>query len=278
MEARTIERRVSAHYGRDRLDAAILEALGRAGVARDAVTVDDLAAADELHVCGAAATDALGDALDLRPGMATLDIGCGLGGPMRRVASRFGCRMFGVDLTEAYCRAAARLNEAVGIGGAVACAGALTLPFADRSFDRVMTQHVVMNVADKNRFYAEAFRVLKPGGRLGGFDLLRGPGEAPLYPAPWARDSSTSFLVGPDELRQSLANAGFEIVAWRDRSDDARAWLEALRRRRAAEGPPSIDLGVTLGPGFPEMAKNQARNLREGRVAPTEFVCVRPAP
>ncbi len=92
---------------------------------------------------------------------------------------------------------------------------ALRLPFRDESFDAVFTQHVVMNIADRLGFWREAARVLRPGGRFGSFDIVRGPNPAPLtFPLPWASRAEISFVITPDETRLRMEEAGFEIERW----------------------------------------------------------------
>jgi ubiquinone/menaquinone biosynthesis C-methylase UbiE len=57
---------------------------------------------------------------------------------------------------------------------------ALDLPFEEAICDAVWTQGVLMNIADKSRFFAEAYRVLRPGGRLAfQASLAMSPGPAP---------------------------------------------------------------------------------------------------
>ena len=87
--------------------------------------------------------------------------------------------MTAIDLTPEYCEVARWLNDAVGLGDTidVRTADATDLPFDAGSFDVVVSQHVQMNIADKRRLYAEARRVLAPGGRLALWDATAGPGD-----------------------------------------------------------------------------------------------------
>jgi SAM-dependent methyltransferase len=245
------ESRVAGHYGRGRL----------AGLA-----LSEVAGADEFHIRGRAATAELGQALALAPGQRVLDCGCGLGGPSRQLAEAHGCRVVGLDLTEEYCQIAARLG-----GAAVdyVVGSALDLPFADGTFDAAYTQHVAMNIEDKGRLYSEIGRVLAPGRLFGLYDLLQGPGGAVHFPAPWAADRGTSFLVTPDQLRGLLTAAGFRILDWRDTTALALEWFQAFRP------PPDSRslLELLFGPEFRQMGRNQKRNLEEGRVLPTQVIC-----
>lgn len=277
----SIEQKVADHYGRrdiaSDLAAEILGALERAGKDIDRLRPEDLAPIDEFHIRGREATDELGRALGLEAGTAVLDVGSGLGGPSRRLAELYGCRIVGLDLTDDYCRTASVLAGRVGLADRVEYrqGSALDMPFAEASFDRVYTQHVAMNIADKRRLYAEIARVLRPGGLFGLYDLLQGPGGTVHFPVPWARDPDTSFLATPDELRGLLAGSGLEVVGWRDTSAESQVWFQSLRDRLAGEGPPPVGFDLLLGSDFRAMARNQVRNLEERRILPTEVVCRR---
>ena len=92
---------------------------------------------------------------------------------------------------------------------------ALHLPYENGTFDTVFLQHVAMNIGDRAALYAEVRRILASGGRLATYVLVLRDGEV-IYPAPWARESSTSFLMREADTRAALEQAGFKVVLWRD--------------------------------------------------------------
>jgi SAM-dependent methyltransferase len=182
------EEAVVRHYARGGLEAAIMQALEGAGVDTVRLTRADLHAVDEFHMGWHAATEALGRALRLAPGTAVLDVGAGLGGPARHFAEAHGCDVTGLDLTPDFVAAATGLTRRTGLADRVRFVegSALAMPFADGRFDAASLIHVGMNIADKSRLFAEIRRVLRPGGRLAIYDLMRtGPGEITM-PMPWA--------------------------------------------------------------------------------------------
>jgi SAM-dependent methyltransferase len=203
-----------------------------------------------------------------------LDVGCGIGGPARHLASQLRCRVTGIDLTAEFIRTATLLSDRVGLADRVAfvAGDALDLPFPAASFDLVWTQHAAMNIADRPRLYAEMHRVLRPRGRLALHDVLAGDGGAPHFPVPWARRSADSFLVDQPTLRRLLGDAGFAVREWRDVTGTATAWF-AARRARLQAAP--LGIGLLLGADFPTMVANQERNLAEGRVVVLQAVAVR---
>jgi ubiquinone/menaquinone biosynthesis C-methylase UbiE len=271
------DQKVARHYARDDLATTILGALEAAGKDVSRLTLEDLAPVDEFHIRGRQATAELAGALGLGPGMRVLDVGCGIGGPSRYVAATFGCQVVGIDLTEEFCRVASLLADKVGLGDRVEYrqGDALAMPFADASFDAAYTQHVAMNIEDKAALYAEVARVLRPGARFGIYDVLRGKGGEVVYPVPWARDATISFLVRPSELRALLESAGFEISSWRETADEARLWVDQMKARMAEPTPPPSVLRLLLGEEAGPIAQNLFGNLLEDRVVPTEVICLK---
>ncbi len=209
---------INEHYGHDNLSDKILAALLAAGKDINALTRDDISPFDQMHVGGIIETRTLAQLADLKPGMAVLDIGSGLGGPARTLAAEFGCTVTGLDLTEAFCDAATMLTERVGLADRVSFrhGDALHMPFEDGSFDGVWTQFAGMNIRDKERLYGEVRRVLKSGGRFAFYEAMAGSQGEPYYPLFWASDSSVNFLRPPAEIRGLLEPLGFKTLIWND--------------------------------------------------------------
>jgi ubiquinone/menaquinone biosynthesis C-methylase UbiE len=270
---------VSKFYsGTGGLVAAIRSALDAAGLDRATLRPADLAPVDEFHIRGRAATLEIVEALGLTADSIVLDLGSGLGGPARTLAELTGCTVTGVDLTPEFCEVATVLSQWTGLSDRtrfqVGDATATGLPGAAE--DAALTVHVAMNISDKPALFAEAFRVLRPGGRFVVYDVLQGEGGDVQYPVPWANDSSTSFLATPEEMRELLAAAGFEIISEVDSSDESLVWFQQMRARIERDGPPPVTFAAFLGDAFGRMAANQVANLAERRIRTVMFTCVRP--
>lgn len=271
---------VSRFYsGPGGLVAAISSALDAAGLDREALRPADLAPVDEFHIRGRAATLEIIDALGLTAESQVLDLGSGLGGPARTLAELSGCTVTGVDLTPEFCEVATALSEWTGQSARtrfqVGDATATGLP--DAAVDAALSVHVAMNIPDKHALYAEALRVLRPGGRFVVYDVLQGEGGDVRYPVPWAKDPSTSFLVTPREMRELLRAAGFEVTSEVDSSDESLVWFQQMRARIEQEGPPPVTFAAFLGEAFGQMAANQVTNLAERRIRTVMFTCLRPS-
>ena len=270
------DRSVGAHYGRGDLATRILEPLRAAGKHPDALTTADLAPVDQLHAHGRRATLELARPAGITSGMRVLDVGGGLGGPARTLASEFGCEVEVLDLTEEFCRAGEMLTARTGLDDRVSFrhGNALEMPYPEAGFDVAWMQHSSMNIPDTKRLYKEIHRVLRPGGRLALHEILAGPVSPIHFPVPWARDPALSHLRPPAEVRALLEDAGFEVLAWIDETTPALRWY----RERLVPTPGESPLGSYLifGRDFGEMSRNQVRNLSERRISVIQATSERP--
>ncbi|GAA1072870.1 class I SAM-dependent methyltransferase [Nocardiopsis composta] len=268
---------ITGHYRRAGLEEEILAALRESGLA---ASVDTLAPVDEFHTGGRRMTASLVDRLDLHPGSRVLDVGCGIGGTARYIAATRGAEVTGIDLTPEYVAAARALTEKAGPAGLVRFdrGDGTDLPYPDGSFDAACAIHTGMNIERKDLLAAGLARVLRAGGRLAVFDIMRtGDGEVG-HPTPWAATAATSFLADPRSYRGLLEEAGFEVVHERDWSA---AVLDALRRgpeRAPAGGAPPLGPHLLMGERAEEKRANVNDAVRRGIVAPVEMIAVAPGP
>lgn len=259
---------VGGHYGSGGLLERILEGLKQGGKDPSSLTPDDLVPVDAFHSRGKAATVELAELAGITSADRVLDLGCGLGGTGRHLAAEFGCRVDGLDLTDEYINVGNHLTRLVGLGDQVTLSqgNALQIPHEADLFDVAWTDHVQMNIEDKNAFYNEIARVLKPGGRLLFHDVFLGNGEAPLYPVPWAEDPSLSFLATEAEAQAAIKSAGLEITAWAIRTPESVAFFDKSLAWIAENGTPPLGIHLLMGDSAPDKLGNFACNLREERV------------
>ena len=259
---------VADHYKRRDLGDTILAALKAAGKEIEHLTPDDLAPVDEFHSGQRSATVRLAQLAGINGSERVLDVGCGIGGPARYLASKFGCQVVGLDLTAEFVAVAMMLAHRTGLADRVTYrqGDALDLPFGDASFDLVWSQNAAMNIVDRAGLYGEMRRVLNRSGRLAIQDVAAGPGGEPYYPTPWAKDKSISFLFTPQSTRETLERVGFRIIAWHDPSQEALEQLVARAKAVDNGSMPPLGLHILIGADFPTVSKNMLRNLQEQRI------------
>jgi ubiquinone/menaquinone biosynthesis C-methylase UbiE len=253
------------HYGGADVADRVLASL-------DPENIDRLAALDQFHVGGAAASRRLADRAGLREGLTVLDLGSGLGGPARLIAGEFGVDVTGIDLTPGFCRIAQELSARAGCTETTrfCAANALVLPFADNSFDAIWTEHVAMNIGDRDALYCELLRVMRPGGVLALYDMVAGPNVASLvYPVPWASEELQSHLIDADALRRVVTEAGWTARHFHDESATALNWLANARPPKGVDGPTLRDV---MGPDFPRMIANLRENFEAGRLEAVQAI------
>ena len=267
----TENRSVIEHYTRNNLMKRILDALAGAGHDTDNLTIAALSELDHLHGGGLATTEVQAELAEIPKGCHVLDAGCGIGGPSRYLADSYGCTVEAIDLTPEYVEVARQLIEKVGLGDKITVeVGSVTeLPYADQSFDVVLSQNVSMNVADKSALFSEAFRVLKPSGIFTFSHLAAGPNAPPIYPLPWARTPDVSFLETPQKVTDILSAAG--CVEIEDKASMASS---------KPGGPPqpgTIGGAPAMGDDMPVRIQNSMQSNQEGRLVSMMVVARRPS-
>lgn len=270
---------VKRHYESDNLAGRLLAELENAGLELGPLNWHELAPFDHFHVGGLPASKTMAHGLQLKSGDSVLDVGAGVGGPARYIAATYGCRVVGIDLSQAFVEAATMLSERTELADKATFVqgDALDLPFEPSSFDHALTQHVAMNIADRSGFYANIYRVLKPGGRLAIYDVVEGNGDPLVFPVPWARTDATSFLLTSDAMRGVLIDTGFVEISMEDKTQAGLDWFEdILASRLSSPQPNRLNLSLVVGPDFPEMARNVAINLREGKASIVQAIYARP--
>jgi len=156
------------------------------------------------------------DGAEVSPAMSVLDIGCGPG-YVSAAAAQHAAIPTGLDFSSEMIAIAKKMFPQIDFRQG----DAQNLPFVDGSFDRVLANFALLHLSDPERACAEAFRVLKPGGKFG-FTIWAPPTESPYAKiiddaiqayADLEVDLPTGpphyLFVGKEEFRQALERAGF---------------------------------------------------------------------
>ncbi|QTF92017.1 methyltransferase domain-containing protein [Halomonas sp. BM-2019] len=208
----------------------------------------DPAALDRIPAAAIDSFAGVGHFLDLaaiQPGETILDLGSGSGmdSLLAVLATGPGGRVLGLDMTDAQRDKATRLAREGGIRNVEFHAGYIEAPpVPDASVDLVISNGVINLSADKPRVFAEAARVLKPGGRLALADIVT---ESPLPEGVTCDATLWAACIGgasqQDAYRAAIEAAGLRIQAFREHPE-YRFLTDSARGASDTYGVKSISL------------------------------------
>ena len=168
--------------------------------------------------------------LELQPEMSVIDVGCGVGGPMRRVVHEAGVRVLGVNNNEPQLERAKSLNAAAGIVDLVEYLHASFMDMSaikDDTFDRAYAIESTCHAPDKVGAFSEIYRVLQPGALFWGQEMCLTDRFDPddrrheQIKRELMRGIALKEIATTHEVDRALEAAGFELIEGRDRAVDA---------------------------------------------------------
>ena len=182
--------------------------------------------------------DLLAERLALAPGQRICDVGCGYGATALYLAARHGVRVTGPTLSPVQAERAQKA-AAGEVRVEVECRDWLRNGLDDDSFDRVYAIESSEHMVDKERFFSEAFRTLRAGGRLGVFAWLAREGakdwEIRHLLEPICREGRLPSMGSESDYRDLARRAGFRVTGFEDLSRQVRRTWTICARRVAAK-------------------------------------------
>jgi SAM-dependent methyltransferase len=186
---------------------------------------------------------------ELAPGEVVLDLGSGGGIDVLLSAKRVGPtgKAYGLDMTDEMLALARENQKKAGVGNVEFLKGEIeSIPLPDNTVDVIISNCVINLSADKDRVLAEAFRVLKPGGRLAVSDVVvRGEVPAAIRKSVELWIGCIAGALQDDDYRAKLAKAGFEAIGLEPtrvyKAEDARDFLRDREGIDADAIAPAVD-------------------------------------
>eukprot|EP00891_Asterochloris_glomerata_P000788 jgi/Astpho2/788/e_gw1.00016.125.1_t len=158
--------------------------------------------------------------LRLQPGKTCVDVGCGVGGPMRTIASTSGAQVTGITINDYQVQRATYHNERQGVSSVCKAVEGnfLKMPFNSSSYDAAYAIEATCHADKLEEVYGEVFRVLKPGGLFASYEWVSTKLYDPNNPEHVRIMDEINYGNGLPEMRtykeaeQAGKNAGFDLV------------------------------------------------------------------
>ncbi|KAF2122564.1 sterol 24-C-methyltransferase [Lophiotrema nucula] len=185
--------------------------------------------------------------MSMRPGMRILDVGCGVGGPAKEIATFVDCHVVGINNNGYQVHKAQALAKDDGSDNKVEFVQAdfVNIPFPDDSFDAIYAIEATVHAPELSEVYKEIFRVLKPGGTFGVYEWLLTDAFSPNDKSHMAirlgieRGTGVPSLQTKVAAREAMNRAGFKLEYVEDlaeRQDPLMWWYPISGDLASAKG------------------------------------------
>jgi hypothetical protein len=129
--------------------------------------------------------------------------------------------------------------------------------------------HVGMNIVDKEKLFSEAYRVTKPKGVFGIYDVMLESSEELRYPLPWAEEKEGSAISSVEDYNAALTKAGFSLTYEEDKTDFAIDFFEKISiTMSSSDGPPPVGLHLLMGELTKQKIGNMAQLIKSRVISP----------
>eukprot|EP00160_Parvularia_atlantis_P018888 Unigene7179_Nuclearia_a/m.22034 Unigene7179_Nuclearia_a/g.22034 ORF Unigene7179_Nuclearia_a/g.22034 Unigene7179_Nuclearia_a/m.22034 type:complete len:350 (-) Unigene7179_Nuclearia_a:74-1123(-) len=158
--------------------------------------------------------------LGLKPGMKVLDVGCGIGGPMRAIAQFSGANVVGVNNNEYQIKRGRRINESMGLSNLCDFVQSdfMQLKVQPNSYDAAFAVEATCHAPDKAACFREIYKTLKPGAKFAVYEWCMTDKYDPQNPKHKAikfgieEGNGLPDIVLPSVVEKAMKEAGFTVL------------------------------------------------------------------
>ncbi|CAN8240139.1 unnamed protein product [Cochlearia groenlandica] len=199
------------------------------------------------------------DLIIAKPGHKILDVGCGVGGPMRAIASHSKANIVGITINEYQVNRAKLHNRKAGLDSLcdVVCGNFLNMPFDDNTFDGAYSIEATCHAPKLEEVYAEIYRVMKPGSLFVSYEWVttdkyreEEQGHVAVIQG-IERGNALPGLRRYSDIAETAKRVGFEVVEEKDLAKPpAKPWWKRLKMGRIAYWRNHVVVVVLCGIGI----------------------------
>lgn len=184
------------------------------------LTLNDLVDLDQLHYHGVDAVRTAIEQIGLSADDRVIDVGSGLGGPARLLASESGCHVTAIELQPDLNRLAESLTRRTGLAPRIdhRCEDFLATEPPDQGFDALVSWLTFLHIPERANLLQRCRECLRPGGAIFVEDFYARPALGPEQQAALANDVYCRELPTWERYRAQIETAGFEQLEMEDMS------------------------------------------------------------